>query len=108
MAGMDALPKSAQSSRITSRRSRLTAGKGCQPLPGVSRCKPLKTHGRGAKRVSRICVANSAPSSLSTRQCLPSRIRCNLLKANDGCTSYSTVAPGVFRGTSYPDFVRRG
>jgi|SRR5208282_1074353 len=34
--------------------------KGCQCLPGLSRCKPLKTHGRGAQWVSRICVAKSA------------------------------------------------
>lgn len=59
MAGMDALATSAQSSRIMSQRSRLT-GKGCQPLPGVSRCKMLKIHGPNAKRVSRICVAKSA------------------------------------------------
>jgi len=108
MAGMDTLPTSAQSSRITSHRSHLAARKGCQPLPGVSRRKPLKAHGRGAKRVSRICVANSAPDSISTRQCVPSRIRCNFLKANDAYTSYSTVAQGVFRGTSYPDFARWG
>jgi len=82
--------------------------KGCQPLLAVSRRKPLKTHGRSAKRASRICVANSAPNSLSTRQCVPSRIRSNFLKTNNGSTSYTTVAPEGFRGTSYPDFARRG
>lgn len=85
-------------SPVASARSpRSCAPKGCQSLQGLFHRKSLKTRIPPSKRVSRICVEILSFGSLSTRQCVPSRIRRNSQKTNDPRPRYSTVNRGPFR-----------
>lgn len=47
--------------RIAGHDTLAVTANGCRCLPGLLGCNPLKTHGRRAQRVSRICGAENAP-----------------------------------------------
>jgi hypothetical protein len=100
--------KSFQHPRITTQQLRLAAPKGrapgspvrgawekgCQCLPAVSRRKSLKTHGRSAQRVSRICDAKNASPLPFYPTMFSSRNRRKPMKIRDGDPSYPTMNRG--------------
>jgi len=72
----------------------------CQSKPAVSPRNPVKTNNRRTKQPTIFRDTSRPHFLISTRQCLPSRIRCNSLKTNDRRLAYSTI----FRGSSDTNF----